>query len=229
MIDLEKVCPRTYAAHLASYIGDPSTIRIRTREAFGTAPSIEQCRRYREAHTRKAIQARAKLTPFGCGHDNSEANTVLTTEGNYRCRTCTDLAHAKALAIRTARDEQDRRDHEAQERERKLRQQQKLALIAVNREPDFVRPRISTDTLDRVAYIFKTTVADLTGPSRSRLLVNARAVAAVVFREAGLSYPQIARILHKDCHSSIINLCRVFQIRAKTDSGMWEAYEALRQ
>lgn len=228
MIDLEKVCPQTYAAHLATYIGDPSTIRIRTREAFGIAPSLEQCRRYRDDVTRKSFRAKVKPPTFGCGHSNDDANTVLTINGNYRCRTCTDAANAKAEADRLEREDRNRQADEAERRERKLRQESRLALIAANRDPDYIRPRLATATLDRVAFIFKTTVAEMKGPRRNRSLVNARAVAATVFREAGLSYPQIARILNKDCHSSIINLCRVFKARVGTDSALWEAYEALR-
>jgi Bacterial dnaA protein helix-turn-helix len=228
MIDLELATPATYAAHLASYIGDPSTIRARTLGAYGHAPSLDECRRFRERHLPKPKLVAGKPLSFRCKHPRTEENTILTLAGNDHCRTCDEARKLAAAAARQARIEHAERVAQAALREKRLREQQRIGEIAVNRGPDYTRPRLTTDTLDRVAYMFKTTVADLQGPMRNRQLVNARAVACKVFRDAGLSYPQIARAMHKACHSSIIHLCNTFDDRAARVPGMWEAFEALR-
>ena len=38
---------RTYTAHLAGYISDPSTVRVRVLDRFGHAPSLDQIRAVR--------------------------------------------------------------------------------------------------------------------------------------------------------------------------------------
>lgn len=40
--------PVAYATYLARYIADPSTIRVRTLEQFGRAPTLARCRKLRE-------------------------------------------------------------------------------------------------------------------------------------------------------------------------------------
>lgn len=44
----EPTTPLSYARRLASYISDPSTIRVRTLEQFGRSPPIEEIKRLRE-------------------------------------------------------------------------------------------------------------------------------------------------------------------------------------
>lgn len=47
-MDAEATQPASYAKRLAGYISDPSTIRVRTLEQFGRAPTIERIKSYQQ-------------------------------------------------------------------------------------------------------------------------------------------------------------------------------------
>lgn len=54
---------RSYALRLTRYIADASTVRVRTLEAFGHAPSIDLIRRFRDSHFAKNKAKAAKVQP----------------------------------------------------------------------------------------------------------------------------------------------------------------------
>lgn len=52
----------SYVLHLASYLSDASTIRVRTLEAYGSAPSVERIRQFIAARRRGAGPMEAAST-----------------------------------------------------------------------------------------------------------------------------------------------------------------------
>lgn len=62
----------------------------------------------------------------------------------------------------------------------------------------------------RVAAGFGLTHADIVGEQRFGLIIDARATAAVLLRERGLSYPNVGKHLGGRDHSSIVNAVRKF-------------------
>lgn len=103
--------PLEYAANIARYIGDPSTIRARTLDFFGRAPSVDQCANLRQAaldrveQFRRECEARATELAdrqlihgdiFPCGHERSLENTFHI--GNREeCRQCADERRAQIV------------------------------------------------------------------------------------------------------------------------------------
>ena len=61
MIDFDHSTPSSFARYLASYVSDPSTIRARTIDQFGRAPSVDECRAMREAHLSIRKQGERKM------------------------------------------------------------------------------------------------------------------------------------------------------------------------
>ena len=59
---MEARTPTEHARYLATYIKDPSTIRVNTLHAFGRAPSLDECAKYR-AHYE--YQQSRNVTPTG--------------------------------------------------------------------------------------------------------------------------------------------------------------------
>jgi chromosomal replication initiation ATPase DnaA len=57
-----------------------------------------------------------------------------------------------------------------------------------------------------VAELFKIAVADLIGPRKKAILVDARSVVALILRNRGLTLAEIGHLLHRD-YSSISYLC----------------------
>lgn len=107
--------PTQYASAIARYISDPSTIRARTIDSWGRAPSIDQCRelrakalevrdefsRYWEA---RSTEQRDRHTPdnYPCGHERSMENTWHCGD-RARCRECFERKRgiiARRLSVR---------------------------------------------------------------------------------------------------------------------------------
>lgn len=62
----------------------------------------------------------------------------------------------------------------------------------------------------RVAASLWLTPQEVTGPSQTRNAMNARAACAVIMRQAGMSYPRIARRLGRTHHTTVMNMVRHF-------------------
>lgn len=67
--------------------------------------------------------------------------------------------------------------------------------------------RDAEEVLEAVARLFEIKVADLVGPVRRAILVDARSVCALILRSRGLTLSEIGHLLHRD-HSSIHALCQ---------------------
>lgn len=221
MINADLLTPQAYAARIASYIADPKTIRIRTLEYYGRAPSLEQCAKLRAraeferlyGNDARRFRAADPKAEFACGHDQTDANTHLIDNGREVCAIC----HRKA-----ARDA-------ARQPTAAMFPAWYQPPVAAKPVPDpvkMVRPRLHTETLQAVADAMNISVGELIGSDRNRIFVDARAVATRIFhQESGLSYSQIKRILRRDCHSTIRNLHLTWDTRVKRNPELVAAYE----
>lgn len=203
------------AEHLASYISDPSTIRIRVLEHFGRAPSVEECRKIRarvsSARSAKEQPRRVQhdYSKFACGHSRDLDNITLRPNGTESCKTCRRALEVKAAARAAA-------------------QQQTVAERAQSLwSKPITRPRLVDETLDVIASAFGLTTGELIGEDRHRHIVDARAVAVMVFLQSGNSLPWIARKLRRKCHTTIINLRDTWDHRCKRNPSLLAVYKAV--
>lgn len=219
--------PQSYARQLATYISDPSTIRARTLAEFGKSPSLEACQKFRADHVKKFVPYKkaSKVGDWYCDHPRVPDNVETALNGNDRCKICASSAKSKLREARAREVEIDRRRRAAirLERERKLARVKALYII----EGDKPRPRLITETLDRIANSFGITREELTGYCKEQIYINARSVAVRVFRDSGLSYPRIASILNKQCHSTVIHLDKTFETRALNNPEIIAALRAV--
>lgn len=232
---MEHFSPISYAAQLASYISDPSTIRARVLDEYGRAPTIEQCRnlraqkvREKEVINRRRIGGKRFARTFRCGHPQTDANTVIGMNGNDRCASCEKRKIAAEKKKQEQREaiERARAAQEAAEREAK-RVKIEQALNRLVKKVPAERPRIGTALLAQVAEFFELTPADLIGKRKFDILVDARTVFVLIQRERGLSYPKIGKYLERD-HSTVVNLFNKASHRAEKNPQILIALEQLR-
>lgn len=77
-------------------------------------------------------------------------------------------------------------------------------------------PFFPADVVAFVARSARISLDDIRGTSKAAIYVRARAVAAKVLRERGLSYKQIGRTLRKD-HTTILHAIQTFDARHAKD------------
>ena len=78
------------------------------------------------------------------------------------------------------------------------------------------RPFFPNELLAFVARSGGITHADLVGRDKSRKVVRARAVAAIVMRERGISYLRMAKYFNRD-HSTLVHAVNTFGTRYAND------------
>ena len=235
---------RTYAERLAAYISDPSTVRARIRDEFGrntALPSREQVLKMRADRLKKLVKPAGycKRSYWPCQHARIEENILIDIAGLDRCKTCwAERIDAQAekdaimaakrnirLALAAARTKQAvmaRADLDCAREKEGLARLDQIELAGHS-----CRSRLLTDTLSAVSEVFGLTVEELLSSSRLRRFVQARSVAVKLFRDSGMSFPQIARALHYDDHSSVLHLYRTFDAKAERHPFMRRALEAL--
>ena len=222
MIDYDYSTPTSYASHLAKYISDPSTIRARTLDQFGSAPPVSAIREMRAKLTKPVNRIGIHTGRFRCGHPRTHENTVWLANDNDVCLQCRGEKQREEFERRKVIEAQ----REA-EKARKLREAE-LQIKAANVRRVGARPPVTDELLVDVAQAYMLTVADLLGPSRLPLIVRARSVVARVLAEGGMSKPNIARRLNKACHSTIIHMLNTWDARAKYNPDMLEVYMRVR-
>lgn len=206
--------PEAYARRLAKYISDPSTIRARTVDHWGRAPSLTQCANMRakvereKREFRKACEQRA--TPLGryvtdddfpCGHERSDDNTYYT--GNREaCRTCQREAQDK---MRAELEWERARKAKAVQHQRVLDELRPVAT------PIHVSPR--DRVLARAAELTGLAVSDIISGRRFRPLVRARFAVIHALNSLKFSSPQIARMVNIKDHTSILHAFEMINIR----------------
>ncbi len=218
--------PMSMAARLATYISDPSTIRVRVLEHYGRAPSVERCANLRKAAIRerereKEIAARRTVDyklgdTLGCGHPNTDENITFVGEKTV-CLTC-EKARIEAARLRWA-----------------TRMRVKADLIS---DEHRARPTYdailspSQRVLKAACFEFQVPHEALIGPSRDRGLANARFAVALVLREADpLKYttPVIAAVVRRKEHTTIQHGSKRARELVQQDALYAARVEALRE
>lgn len=175
--------PRSYAGELARYINSPSTIRARVLDRFGHAPSIEDCRRLREA--RQADRADYRRHWDNLGHRALD-------QRDFQVKTFVQKSSLTPAQTRITSEV-----HE------------ELPVSAPVKTPS---PAIlPTEIIAAIARDFDLIASDITGPSRKRYIVKARQTAAHVLRERGNSFPNIGTRLGGRDHTTILHACTIFR------------------
>lgn len=111
----EAKSPTAYAAAIARYISDPSTIRARTIDAWGRAPSVDACKALRATALEerdefsrywaaRSTEQKDRHTPenYPCGHERSMENTWHNGD-REKCRECFERQRgiiARRLSVR---------------------------------------------------------------------------------------------------------------------------------
>lgn len=152
-----------------------------------------------------------------CGHQKTWRNTQ-TVAGVSRCREC-------------RRQRWDEQFVKIVNRKRIEAITERVANKATQSQPrmwpKWYKPQgpfFCGEMLESVAHDFDLTREAMIGPSRDRLNVKARAVAAKILRQRGWSFPQIAKTLNRNDHSTIMHACNMFSIYAERDCRMMDSF-----
>jgi chromosomal replication initiation ATPase DnaA len=212
--------PIGMAGQLATYIADPSTIRVRVLEHFGRAPTLEQCQNLRNSFERRHFKRNLcaeRFTRFKCGHDATEDNTIAGADGIDRCKAC----HDEAERLKTERELER---IAAWKREAIATRARRQAFEALTERKNYAQ----SEVLAEVCKLFGCTIEDFKDRhNKKALLVDARTVAAVLLRDRGLSFPVIGKLMDRD-HTSIVYLMQRFPARAENRPRVLEALGLLR-
>lgn len=160
--------PTSYAQQLARYIRDPSTIRARTMNEWGRAPTLDAIKGFIADHQAERDAFRAEADSLG-EHEKDEADFVV--------RPWADVVNFDRAV-----------------RQEKKAAAEFVVPEFVTPTPRFGPLEITAG----VAALMKCTVADIRGTSRNGYFVKARQVVCHVLRKRGLSYNQIGAWLNRD-------------------------------
>lgn len=204
--------PESYARKLASYIKNPSTLRVRTLEYWGRAPSVDKCSRFISEANRPAAPHEdetfipSMLAKWSCGHEVNADNAYLKDTGDYGCIICRRKMQADAA----------KRYREKKAREKLLAEEQanRRAVLAFPKKrahkstARFVYVNgVMTACLEAVCAASHMLPNEVTGKGRAAEGVICRAVVYTLARRADLSYPEIAKWMKRD-HSSVLHALR---------------------
>lgn len=182
--------PRLYAQRLASYIRDPSTIRARTMDEYGRAPSIEDIKLF-QARAGKVAEVVRYAAECNSPAENEDPG-LWATPGLVRL-----AAERRAIQQRAQMTQAAARLDQARE-------------VPATRNVATAR-----DVLRLIAQAHGLTSADVTGSCRLRTVVPVRHMAAWILVHRGrLSRTQIGRLLGGRDHSTVINSVKVFEATA---------------
>lgn len=221
MIDL-CTTPESYAQRLAGYIKNPSTIRVRTLEQWGRAPSLDRCKLFIAAANPPRPRYEnddyipAVLAKWSCDHEVNADNAYLKDTGEYGCIICRREAQRRAAAAYRARKALDAANQaKAEENARKLKeieQQRKIRKIARQEKRTRDKGRraiyvseVMNSCVMAVCRAGLFNLSDVIGKSREPKLVLARLATFILAKEYNLSYPEMGRWIGRD-HSTIIHL-----------------------
>lgn len=205
--------PIQYATRIARYIRDASTVRARTIDFFGRAPSVEHCKkivaaivREEEVQKRKAERRAMDIKDvngqrpfFKCGHPRSDENISFAGE-RVLCRTC------KMEANRKWKSSQD-----------ELRARMQVDPIA--RQAVIISaPR---RVLAKAAELYGMDAEKIRSRDRRPEVVRARQAVAYAIRRRATpmewGYSRIAAFLNLMDHTTVIHAVRQAEKRLASD------------
>lgn len=179
--------PYAYARRLASYIRDASTIRARTLDMFGHAPSLDSIRGMVEFEQRER-KARSEHYYGGTG--------LIDDDGRpWKPRSLVQPLPSKRVYVL----EPQPTPGEAE------------PLPLPETLPALFSP---AEIIESVAKAYGQTKADMMSRVRTRRIAHVRSAVCYVLKQRGNSFPQIGRWLGGRDHSTIIDACERFEDRA---------------
>lgn len=226
--------PESYAKKLAGYIKNPSTIRVRTLEYFGRAPSLERCQLMIAAKQTVPEWQRDDFVPvslakWSCNHEVNADNAYLKDDGEYGCLICRRVATAEKT-----RREKEKRAQQAAKSERLeaaraelLKAAQSRRVVKLNKREGETElraayaARVMYDCLNAICVAGHFDPAKIIAQIRRSDLVVGRAALYRLAREYNLSTTEIGRHAKRD-HSSVINLLNNDPQAFEAHPGMFE-------
>lgn len=182
-----------YAARLARYISDPSTVRARVFEQYGSAPSLEKIAALRADWVSEVEQRRAARAPDDWDEEPGLVAVLdevrpddISAAIQAQARVEAAASLRQALAHATATDVPQ------------------LLAHAVS-EPIVPIPRTVSEIIERCASRFNLSAEDVLGRRRMRPIVRARQFTATVLRARRNSYPKVGKYLADLDHSTVIH------------------------
>lgn len=188
--------PRTYAAHLATYIASPTKIEAFTRIEFGKAPPLHEIAEMR-------VQVERSRKPFK----------------NAR-RELYEVERGAAMKPHLPKRAKSKRD--GTPKEPKPRAPYRAPVSVWCGVPV---PQVARELIAEVAADFDIAVDEIVGVRRNLDKVHARSVVVRLLKERGWSLPRIGAVLGGRDHSTIINLYDKRDIYAARDARVSASYE----
>lgn len=185
MVQIDKG-PVNYAAQLARYIRDPSTIRARTINEWGRAPSLDAIKGFIADSQAQRDIFRAEVEGLG-ESDEDEVDFVV-----------------RPLAEVTRRQQADN------ERRNNVLHFTAPVFTDPAKPLECFKP---SEIIAGVATLMKCAPDDITGTSQYNLHVRARTIVCHLLRQRGLSYPAIGRRINRD-HTTVMTAVRRFEAKA---------------
>ncbi|CDO35017.1 hypothetical protein [Novosphingobium sp. KN65.2] len=224
--------PRSYAQRLIRYIRDDSTVRARVIDRFGPehAPSREEIAAMRDQRMEHVTRQNAK-------HEVGEAE-------DYDRFDFVAWERAFVPQVMIAAERQSRISVEAEKRKERSRKMAAL-LESINtrvpeakaielrqgrpmgRPPGRVGPGDPEGLIKVVEHLTGMMPGSVVSRSRARPFIRARALATVLLKARGNSWPATGDLIGNRDHSSAINLGRVFFSRELRDPVVMEAWQRL--
>lgn len=201
--------PTGMAKRLATYINEPSTIRVRVLEYFGHAPSVEKCRQYRAAFLdeklklKQAAEAPRKLTPFKCGHPTTHDNVIPDYRGYAKCKTC--KRERDALAAKRYR-------------ERQRKEAGALAMFPAHYRPKVKSRPSLTKIVEETVRLTGVEIDALKSDDKHKDLCVPRFAVALVAADYGHASLHIAKALGRTDHSTGTNAKKRGQVMFDRDA-----------
>lgn len=190
--------PQAYARHLATYIASPTKIEALVRLEFERSPSLRWI-----ANERYLIEQRRK--PMNTYDRSNPAYDGIVYSVPGLVKPPAPKPSARSPAPR-------KRDY--------------INVAAKPKSNPFLGPfKVGPAIVSSVAKDFGLDPSDITGLSRTRDIVDARAtVAAVLKRWGRLSYPAIGRVLGGRDHSTVIHAVSMLDIYIRRNPTVADSY-----
>lgn len=195
--------PRAYAAQLARYISDASTIRARVMEFYGRAPTLRQIEELQHIETAPVREYRRVSDMLGVPEGDPDDFRVRPIQ--MKQREIAALPKAKPVV------------HFREPEPRRVRDQTKH-LDAPELPAPANGPVTWHEIVCAVAQAYRVTAADIIGPSRAKPVVIPRRVCIYILHKRGrASLPQIGKWLGGRNHSTVMHNIRMFEDCADDD------------
>lgn len=189
----------SYAKRLSRYIADPSTIRVRTLDAYGNAPSLPAIAKMRAEHL--ATLKRRNATRSDGTHKKPKPAPKLTLVPSAPAPFA-EIEPVVEVAPEPAPE----------------------VLPVAARSFQLAT---ALEVIDACADVCGISHGELIGSCRKPQFVKARNLAVAVLRARGNSYPNVCRFVRRQDHTTVMHGLRMFFSREMKDPLFQQAWAAL--